>query len=188
MSNYQSNRAKLNGAYIKERALGYPWHQIAIFLKEKQRTLDYVLTDDGLTDELISRLPEYRTEDKFNYDGTGKVIPTSASESKQEFYNTEEWKELKKYIWDNTPGAKVCPYCGLPIVGNDWTIHHQIYTESDMDRYKNDRVIFHYTILHLCCHKECHNILKTSKDKEEILKLGFMGRHWLQNALNRFLD
>lgn len=188
MDNYTKNRAKLNKAYIEERAKGYPWHQIAIYLKEIHKPENVVLQSDELTDELIRRLPELRTDEKFNYNGTGKVIPTIASQTKATFYNTDKWKYLKQYVWHNTPGAKICPYCGQPIISDDWTIHHNMFTESDIDQYENDHNVLHYTIMHTECHRACHDILRKSVNKDEIMKLGFMGRHWLKNALNRFLD
>jgi hypothetical protein len=48
------NRERLNDAYKVERKLGYPWHQICIYLKEIHMSLDAVLKDDTLTDELIA--------------------------------------------------------------------------------------------------------------------------------------
>lgn len=183
-----TNREKLNAAYQTEREAGHPWHQIAIYLKEAHTTLDGVLDDDEMTDELIRRLPELRTEDKFTYKGHGSMMESEAAAAKAQFYTSEEWSELKEYVWRNTPGDKVCPYCGRQIILNSsWTIHHKLFTDDNVELYKTDKDVLHYSIMHYQCHAMCHRILKESMNKDEIKSLTFMGRAWIVSSLARFL-
>lgn len=185
-----TNRERLNDAYKVERKLGYPWHQICIYLKEIHMPLDAVLKDDTLTDELIARLPSLRTDSKFTYKGDDSDISMAsiASSEKNNFYNSEEWRELKEYVWRNTPGDKVCPYCGRQIILNSsWTIHHKLFTDDNVELYKTDKDVLHYSIMHYQCHAMCHRILKESMNKDEIKSLTFMGRAWILSSLKRFL-
>lgn len=113
-----TNRERLNDAYKVERKLGYPWHQICIYLKEIHMSLDAVLKDDTLT---------------------------------------------------------------------EWTIHHKLFTDDNVELYKTDKDVLHYSIMHYQCHAMCHRILKESMNKDEIKSLTFMGRAWIVSSLKRFL-
>ena len=195
---YQNNREKLNAAYQTEREAGHPWHQIAIYLKEAHTTLDGVLDDDEMTDELIRRLPELRTEDKFTYKGHGSMMESEAAAAKAQFYTSKEWKDMKQYVYDHTPSVggmpsiRTCAYCHHIIDEEDpssWTIHHKLFLDDDVEKYKNDKDVRHYSIMHCQCHHKCHDILKESKDKDEIKQLtNVMGDEWIRVSLSRFLD
>ena len=184
-----TNKEKLYRAYADEKALGYQYHQIASFLKEKHINYSTMLLSDSLTDELIYRLPEYRTNNKFVYNGTGHTSLRSAeADEKAMFYRSEEWKNLKKEIWILTPEPRICPYCNKQIYFSDsWTLHHKRDLEDDINTYKTDADYAHYTIIHSDCHRICHEILRTTKELDEINALSFMGRNWLVNAANRIL-
>ena len=184
-----TNKEKLYKAYADEKALGYKYHQIAMFLKEKHINYNTMLMSDSLTDELISRLPEYRTTDEFVYNGTGHTsLRSTTADEKEAFYKSIEWRELKDAVWMNMPEPHICPYCNKEILFSDfWTVHHKFDLTDDINIYKTDSDYSHYTILHSECHRICHEILRTTTDLNEINSLSFMGRRWLVRTANKIL-
>lgn len=180
MSNYEL----LKEAYLDERNNGFPWHNIVPWLIEHHVAKSQVMADDNMTAELIAALPSLRCE-AYSYNGTGMEVPTEAFREKQSFYNSIEWRQLKQYIWDNTP-THICPYCGMTITGHDWTIHHKLYTEDNIEQYKSDKDINHYSIMHIECHRQCHEILGASFNRDEITKLtSCMGEDWIKASLRK---